>query len=208
MTLKIMRVMYSNDLYKRFADRGAFDDNSATISSNLAYILALEYGHSKQAPLGMIRKYRNEYRAIVYEELQEALYATRYDYDAAARAGITQAALRVLVKIVERTPVDTGRAKGSWIVTLPGGKTQAGGKSVTEEQQKTKAKANRAKRARQANKDRNKAIRDARAESRSMKRAKRASFVDEQLSLFDAARAPRPKTKAEVRRANRRKGRL
>lgn len=168
MTLRIMKVVHNNALYNRFRDLGAFNDVEAVISSNLKYILALEYGHSQQAPVGIIRRYRNEYRAILREELQEALYRTGYDYAAAARAGITESALRILVKIVERTPVDTGRAKGSWIVTLPGGKVQQGARPVSETEQKARARVNAARKRRAAAKDRKKAARDRRRADRAL----------------------------------------
>lgn len=185
MTLRIMRVVHNNELYNRFRDLGAFDGVEATISSNLTYILALEYGHSEQAPLGMVRRYRNEYRAILREELQEALYRTGYDHFAAARAGITEASLRILVRIVDRTPVDTGRAKGSWILTLPSGQVRQGGRQMSEAEQKTRARGLRARKRKAKAKVRKREKRER------LRAARKAGTVK---------RAPRRKRKGKARR--------
>lgn len=141
-----IRLQVSDATRQRFERARALQGVYAVISSNLEYILALEYGHSqKQAPGGMIRLYRGVYRRILEESLQNALYATGYDFQAAAKLGVTEAALRILNEIVARTPVDTGRAKGSWVVTLPGGATQQGARPVSAERQKAIKKARQAR---------------------------------------------------------------
>jgi hypothetical protein len=117
----------------------SFDNIVGIISSNLEYILALEYGHSQgQAPTGMIRNFSREHDAILLAELTHALEVYRHDVRKAVKAGVSMATLEIMRAIAERTPVDTGRAKGSWIATLPGGQRLApeGVKPVSEAQQR------------------------------------------------------------------------
>lgn len=131
----------------------------AEISSNLAYILALEYGSSDQAPNGgIIRTYLEQYERWVAEEFEAAWQTHAPDIETATAEAITMAALRILRAIADRTPLDTGRAKGDWVARLPGGKLQREAPVVTAEQQaairKTaawKAKERARRRARKGN---------------------------------------------------------
>jgi len=45
---------------------------SATIASNLEYMVPLEYGHSKQAPRGMVRRTIRKFRRFMREAVREA----------------------------------------------------------------------------------------------------------------------------------------
>lgn len=118
--MAVNRVTVSPALQALFADARALENVEAVISSNLNYMLALEYGHSAQAPGGMVRNYSGEYQTMLEANLRDALATYPNDIKKAARAGITFGALEIMRAIVERTPVDTGRAKGSWIMTPPG----------------------------------------------------------------------------------------
>lgn len=148
MTLEVMGLRMTPETRRKFERWAAGVDATAVISNNLPYILALEYGHSRQAAYGFIRIYKSDFRRMVDEELQEALYRTRYDFPKAYREGITLAALRILGEIAKRTPVDTGRAKGAWIVTLPDGSVRREAREVSADQQKSRARANRKAKAR------------------------------------------------------------
>lgn len=107
------------------------------ISSNLVYILPLEYGHSKQAPNGdIIRNHLGQYRGWVQEEVEAAWAKHAPDLGAAIHEGISLATLRILRAIADRTPVDTGRAKNAWIARLPDGSIEESGPKITARQQR------------------------------------------------------------------------
>lgn len=95
----------------------------ASLSSNLVYILALEYGHSTQAPVGMVRVNRARIRSIARGELRHAI-ATNDDPQEAILQAVVGTVLGAEAIIVEDTPVDTGTAKNSWTTRMP---KEAGG---------------------------------------------------------------------------------
>jgi hypothetical protein len=111
-------------------------DLEAQILSVLEYILPLEWGTSKQAPQGMVGKFIGEYQGWFVEELLHALDVYPNDLPKALEAGVTMAALRIVRAIADRTPVDTGRAKGSWDVVLPDGTVVPMGPKITLEEQR------------------------------------------------------------------------
>lgn len=99
------------------------DRIQAIVASNLSYILALEYGHSTQAPAGMVRVNRARIQAIGRDSMRLATASTNDPFEALLMA-VVDTALAAEAIIAEETPVDTGTAKNSWTVRLP---REAGG---------------------------------------------------------------------------------
>lgn len=88
------------------------------VVSNLPYMIDLEYGSSTQAPTGMLRINLARIRQLTRVELQHAL--TLYSSPSVAlEAAVTSSILGALRILAIATPVDTGRAKGSWRAILP-----------------------------------------------------------------------------------------
>jgi hypothetical protein len=110
-------------------------DVSGSILSNLEYIIPLEYGHSKQAPQGMVGKYVSEYRGFIKEAFNRVYPSKTQDLQRAMVYAITEATNRAMRAIADRTPVDTGRAKGSWTASTPDGKTYNLGEQISKAQQ-------------------------------------------------------------------------
>lgn len=132
--------------------RALFDTSKLTkriegrVSSNLDYMPYLDKdpGHSQQAPHGIIAPHMAEYQAVVAANLRQSLAMYPGDIQKAAESGISFATLGVLGLITNYTPVDTGRARSSWVATLPGGRIIRGGAVVTAEMQRAHHKAKRA----------------------------------------------------------------
>lgn len=99
------------------------DAITAIVASNLDYILALEYGHSAQAPAGMVRINKARIQAIGRQALRRAAGQTS-DPREALLMSVVETALAAEAIIATDTPVDTGTAKNSWTVRLP---REAGG---------------------------------------------------------------------------------
>ena len=95
------------------------DEVQALITSNLEYILPLEDGYSPQAPEGMVDVNLPNIRRLFEHDVGRLDFATATERD--MRKVVTEAALFGLAEIATDTPVDTGRAKGSWTVVLPDG---------------------------------------------------------------------------------------
>lgn len=91
-----------------------------SVTSNLIYILPLEYGHSGQAPSGMLRPNLRRIGALARGELQHSL-AVLDDPTEALLMAVTGATSAALAVIVEATPVDKGAARLSWRARYPGG---------------------------------------------------------------------------------------
>lgn len=89
----------------------------AQITSDLEYILPLENGWSPQAPDGMVAVNLPNIRALFERDVGRLDFATATEHD--MRRVVIEAALFGLSEIAADTPVDTGRAKGSWTVVLP-----------------------------------------------------------------------------------------
>lgn len=138
--MAVNRITVSPALQALFDEGRALHQVTAVISSNLEYMMALEYGHSNQAPQGMVRIYATEYQVILEANLQHALVTYQGDLVKAAKAGVTFGALEIMRAIADRTPVDTGRAKNDWIVTTPDGRQmsdeETGQRPISPEQQK------------------------------------------------------------------------
>jgi hypothetical protein len=147
-------------------------DMEAQILSNLEYIMPLEWGHSGQAPQGMVGAFINDYQDWFVAELRIAL-DTSDDLPKALEAGVTMAALQILRAIADRTPVDTGRAKNSWDVVLPDGTIVPVGPEITLEEQRAilhnrkvhQSDSQKVAAGKQADAARRRADRDARVES-------------------------------------------
>lgn len=95
------------------------------VVSNLVYMGALDDGHSDQSPDGMIdpnKPYIETYLTHAVKEATDAI-ARGADPTTALREAVTDATMFALRQLVLDTPVDTGRAKGSWTTILPDGKT-------------------------------------------------------------------------------------
>lgn len=134
-----MQVRLTPELQELLTLGVTLDDVVGIISSNLVYMLALEYGHSQgQAPTGMVRAFARQYNEMLLAELTHALQVYGPDVRQAVRAGVSLATLEILRAIAERTPVDTGRAKGDWVATLPGGRrlNPEGTRQISEAQQR------------------------------------------------------------------------
>lgn len=107
------------------------------VTSNLVYMLALEYGHSKQqAPEGWIRRNRDAYARLLRGEIEHALGVYRDDPVRGVVGGVWMGVLGIAQQIADGTPVDTGRAKGSWVARLPDGKRQRQAPAVSAAQQR------------------------------------------------------------------------
>lgn len=129
-------IQMSPALRRLLEQQGTLTNHTGVIANNVDYIYWLEYGTSKMPPRSMIRIYLREYRAMFDEEVHAALGAYGTDLDAALKRAVSTATLRIMRAIADRTRVDTGRAKGGWTATLPGGKVVASGKTITPEEQK------------------------------------------------------------------------
>lgn len=121
----------SPDLQRLLHAGSSLTNVHGTVSNNVEYIWALEYGHSGQAPEGMIRRNLNAFGYMVDEEIQAGFdtYGAT-DIRKAILAGTSTATLRVMRAIADKTPVDTGRAKGGWTATLPGTIGPGGGGAI------------------------------------------------------------------------------
>jgi hypothetical protein len=116
------------------------------IASNLDYMPYLEGppGHSQQAPDGIIAPHLAEYRAILEARLRQGLKSYPTDPQQAAMMGVSGATLDIMALMMKYTPVDTGRAKGSWTAYLPGGRgIQGSGAVITAEMQRAILNARR-----------------------------------------------------------------
>lgn len=140
MTMAFGGIEMSRELAAIFASAGSLHIKPVSITSNLQYILALEYGHSRQAPDGMYRRQLNALGYMLDEEMQDALEEFGITQQA-LDVGIGRGAHRVLVALVEATPVLTGRAKGSWVMRLSTGHTEQASPTVTEAVQKARIRA-------------------------------------------------------------------
>ncbi len=96
------------------------------VTSNLEYMLALEYGHSSQAPSGWVRRNRDAYARLLRGEIEYALRIYPNDPIRAIYGGMALGTMGITRQVVDGvptdvgTPVDTGRAKGSWVARVPG----------------------------------------------------------------------------------------
>lgn len=135
MAIAVQGITMSRELRELFSSAGRLQVKPATITNNLDYILALEYGSSKgQAPFGMYRRQINAFGYIL-DETMRAAFEEHGVTQQALDQGINEAALRILVKLVEATPVDTGRAKGAWVARLNTGQDFPGAQPISAAQQ-------------------------------------------------------------------------
>jgi hypothetical protein len=95
----------------------------AEVYTDLVYMPALEEGHSRQAPDGMVDINLANGAANLNRALDRAIdwIIDGADPDAALEGALNDGALFLLREIVVDTPIDTGRARGSWEVTLADG---------------------------------------------------------------------------------------
>lgn len=120
-----------------------------TISTNLNYMPYLEDGTSRMPARPVLAPYLAEYQALVEEELAEGMRRYPSDPQKALNAAITLATIAIMARMADRTaqpagPYFTGRAKGSWTATLPGGRTMRSGTVMSAEQQRATLRARRA----------------------------------------------------------------
>jgi predicted Zn-dependent protease len=170
MAMVVNGIEMSRALEALFLRAGSLHVSPATITSNLAYILALEYGHSRQAPDGMYRRQLNALGYMLEEEMLEAVREFGITQQA-LDVGIARGAERILVALVEATPVDTGRAKGSWVMRLSNGRVEQASPTVSEAAQKARQRANKKAAAREAVRELREAARAASALKTSTGRA-------------------------------------
>jgi hypothetical protein len=141
MAMVVGGIEMSRALAEVFGRAGSLHIKPATITSNLVYMLAImEYGHSTQAPEGTFRRVLLRAGYMLDEELHAAVVEFGISQQA-LDVGIARGASRVLVALVEATPVDTGRAKGSWVLRLSDGSTFPGAPAVSEAVQKARQRA-------------------------------------------------------------------
>lgn len=129
-------VAISDDLARLFDEARRLKPAQAEVSSNVNYMRGLEMGRSDQAPRGMIRAYRGEYRRMLRDSAGRNLRIQPGGLQRALNLTVADAAMEIMAAVAERTPVDTGRAKGSWVATLPGGKRIESGPTISAEQQR------------------------------------------------------------------------
>lgn len=89
----------------------------AFVGSNLKYMPRLEAGHSKQYPKGIYAPQQAALGAQVAADVGDAFAAHQQgDVVEILAQGLNLSALGVARALADATPVDTGRAKNSWIV--------------------------------------------------------------------------------------------
>lgn len=95
----------------------------AEIYTDLIYMPVLEDGHSPQAPDGMVDINLANGAANLNRALDRAIdrIIDGADPDQALEGAMNDGALFLLREIVVDTPIDTGRARASWQVTLADG---------------------------------------------------------------------------------------
>lgn len=93
------------------------------IHTSLTYMPALEDGHSPQAPDGMVDVNLGNGAVMFDRAIDRAVdaIANGADPDRALTSAVNEAALFLLREIVVDTPIDTGRARESWEITLADG---------------------------------------------------------------------------------------
>lgn len=158
-------VRFSNRLQKLFEEARNLQEVKGVVSNNLEYILALEYGHSLQAPDGMVRRRKLAHDYMLQEEVAHAFKASG-SIQRAMEAGVASATLRVMRDVSDATPVDTGRAKNAWTATLPNGRQVQAGTTISEQQQRVISAARRRADTTRRQKDRAKAARILKRQSR------------------------------------------
>lgn len=102
---------------------GLGDSNPAGIEAqvvnHIRYILSLEYGHSQQAPNGMLRTNMGRLENAARVFMQRHLAENPDNPGRALELAVAEAAQFALKVLVEATPVDTGAAKREWRVIGP-----------------------------------------------------------------------------------------
>lgn len=95
----------------------------AEVYTDLVYMPPLEDGHSRQAPDGMVDINLANGAANLNRALDRAVdrIIDGADPDRALEGALNDGALFLLREIVVDTPIDTGRARASWEVTLADG---------------------------------------------------------------------------------------
>jgi hypothetical protein len=95
----------------------------AEVSTDLAYMPALEDGHSRQAPDGMVDINLAHGAANLNRALDRAIdrIIDGAAPDGALVGALNDGALFLLREIVVDTPINTGRARASWELTLADG---------------------------------------------------------------------------------------
>lgn len=95
----------------------------ADFSTDLVYMPALEDGHSQQAPSGMVDINLANGARQFDRALDRAIanIASGRDPDRELTGAVNDAALFLLREVVVDTPIDTGRARASWQITLAEG---------------------------------------------------------------------------------------
>lgn len=90
------------------------------IEGELDYMTSLEDGWSKQAIHGMVEKFMDVYGRIISKHVTDVFSANKKSKNIVSdiSEGLSLGALEVTRIIAWRTPVDTGRAQGSWLVRL------------------------------------------------------------------------------------------
>ena len=131
-------IQLSPELRNLLSGAGVPADLGAEIEGGRWYTTLIEYGSSKKRPEGVWRAHLMEHRRALEEEMKaEAakLYRkdgsfrsrggrqlTSDDLGKSLRDGFSDGVKAVLRAIEELTPVKTGRARSSWVATLPNGR--------------------------------------------------------------------------------------
>jgi hypothetical protein len=127
------RVRLTPALERLFQER--LEGATAEISNNVNYIEVLENGRvvnqqgrlqgSDQAPDGFVRAFFSEYEQIAETEVQAEygieLRKTNPDLSQGVKNGIDSAAFAIASLLITRTPIDTSRARTSWMLETTDG---------------------------------------------------------------------------------------
>lgn len=131
-------IQLSPELKNLLSGAGVDQNLGASIEGGRWYTTLLEYGSSEKRPEGVWRAHLGEHKRALETEMQaEAakLYRkgggfrtrggrqlTSDDLGKALRDGFGDGVKAVLRAVEELTPVKTGRARSSWVATLPNGR--------------------------------------------------------------------------------------
>jgi hypothetical protein len=131
-------IKLSPELKNLLSGAGVDQNLGASIEGGKWYTTLIEYGSSKKRPEGVWRNHLMEHRRALEDEMKaEAarLYRkdgqfrsrggrqlTSDDLGQALRDGFGDGVTAILRAIEQLTPVKTGRARSSWVATLPNGK--------------------------------------------------------------------------------------
>jgi hypothetical protein len=127
------RVRLTPALERLFQER--LEGATAEVSNNVNYIEVLENGRvvneqgrlqgSDQAPDGFVRAFFSEYEQVVETEVQAEydieLRKTNPNLSQGVKNGIDSAAFAIASLLTSRTPIDTSRARTSWMLETTDG---------------------------------------------------------------------------------------